>query len=499
MGKDRRKMKNKKEAICMVLIAFLSVWIGCIFFYHLGESGIQNTDEARHIVNAYEMMKSGNIWINTYRYATDYYNFKPPFSMWCIMLNFKIFGVSLFSARLYAAISMFLLYIILLCFVWRKFSAVSSLVFGISFSCLTDMFFFHSARSADADATFLLFYVISMLLIYLSEKNPKYFMWAGLSLALAFMTKCFHVMSAFAVLACYLPRLYKKLNIRDYGKFALLFLVPTGIWSVIRIRYDGFAFFAGMMGQEVTDRIKEGKDYFGYFVYLIKNPVMVLCLLVFLIGAIKFCFDLKKRYRIINLRKTVKAMIGDESYLFALWAVIPFGIYSASGAFMEWYSYVFLIPMCMILAIKLPEFFTSKTGSALGIVIAAALVICFGLQVPKTVWNLKTLKYECNVDLRADLQTLIDDRPDLKGARLYIENSRQEYKLQNEWEQNSIADAYLTGDFEPVDGGVPLFVDDQDALLVISKDLFPQYADILSGRVILVDGNDYLIFCNDFY
>lgn len=493
------KMKNKKEFIYIVLTVLLSAWVGCIFFYHLGESGIQNTDEARHIVNAYEMMKSGNIWINTYRYATDYYNFKPPFSMWCIMLNFKIFGVSLFAARLYAAISMFLLYFVLLWFLWKKFSTVASLIFGISFSCLTDMFFFHSARSADADATFLLFYVISMLLIYLSEKNPKYFMWAGLSLSLAFMTKCFHVMSAFAVLVFYFPRLYKKLNIKHYAKFALLFLVPTGIWSVIRIHYDGFAFFAGMMGQEVTDRVKEGKDYFGYLRYLIRYPVMVLCLSVFVICIISFFVSLRRRQKKMTLLETVKAIINDESYLFVLWAVISFGIYSASGAFMEWYSYVFLIPICIILAIKLPEFFTSRTGRVLGVVMVAALIICFCLQVQKTVWNLKTLKYECNVDLRADLQALAGERPDLYGARLYIENSRQEYKLQDEWEQNSIADAYLTGDFEPVDGGVPLFVDDQDALLIISKDLFPQYADILSGRVILVDGNDYLVFCNEFY
>ena len=491
--------KNKKAFVCLMLIIVISGWMGCIFFYHLGESGIQNTDEARHIVNAYEMMKSGNMWINTYRYATDYYNFKPPFSMWCIMLNFKIFGISLFSARLYAAASMFLMYALLMIFLWKKFSAASSLIFGITFSCLTDMFFFHSARSADADATFLLFYAISMLLIYMSEKNPNYFMWAGLSLSLAFMTKCFHVASALAVLIFYLPRLYKKLNIRHIIGFIILFLVPSGIWSVIRVQYDGFAFIAGMMGQEVTDRIKEGKDYFGYLFYLIVRPVIVVCLVVFVICVIRFLANFKKRRKKMTMMSVLRDIIKDECYLFVLWMIIPFGIYSISGAYMEWYSYVFLIPICIILSVKLPELFTNKTGKVIGVMAIAALLVCFGVQTRKTIWNLKTLKYECNVDLRADLQSLADKRPDLKGAMLYIENSRQEYKLQNEWEQNSIADAYLTGDFEPVDGGVPLFIDDQRALLVISKELFPQYADILSGRVILVDGNDYLIFCNEFY
>ena len=62
-----------------------------------------------------------------------------------------------------------------------------------------------------------------------------------------------------------------------------------------------------------------------------------------------------------------------------------------------------------------------------------------------------------------------------------------------------VADAYLAGDLQPINGGVPLFVEDKDALLIISKDLFETYSNTLAGRVILVDGNDYLIFSNDFY
>lgn len=132
-------------------------------------------------------------------------------------------------------------------------------------------------------------------------------------------------------------------------------------------------------------------------------------------------------------------------------------------------------------------------------IVAIFLLVGFGLSVRQEVWLLKTLSYENNTDIRNDLASLVGNYPQLKGSTIYIENSRNEYQPQNIWEQNNIADAYIQGDFEPADGGVPFFTEDEDALLIISKDLFEQYSNILSGRIILVDGNDYLIFCNEFY
>lgn len=46
------------------------------------------------------------------------------------------------------------------------------------------------------------------------------------------------------------------------------------------------------------------------------------------------------------------------------------------------------------------------------------------------------------MDLRHDLETLIERNSETKGREIYIENSRNEYKEQNVWEQNNIVDAY---------------------------------------------------------
>ena len=202
---------------------------------------------------------------------------------------------------------------------------------------------------------------------------------------------------------------------------------------------------------------------------------------------------------IINKSFSLKKLVKSRLYLFVLWAVVPFVIYSASGSFTEWYVYTCFFPVYILFAVGFSELFQVRKWTAVKVLFSVALGICVIVQARQAVIKLSTLRYTCNVDIREDMQSLIADHPEYRGSRIYLENSRQEYNLQNEWEQNCVADAYLAGDLQPINGGVPLFVEDKDALLIISKDLFEIYSNTLAGRVILVDGNDYLIFSNDFY
>jgi len=79
------------------LIAFLS-------FYKLDVKYVDPWDEARHGVNAYEMANGGSLIQSTYMRQADYYNLKPPLSMYGIMLGMAIFGNTVFALRFYAAL-----------------------------------------------------------------------------------------------------------------------------------------------------------------------------------------------------------------------------------------------------------------------------------------------------------------------------------------------------------------------------------------------------------
>lgn len=487
-----------KKAIFIVLSLLLFGWILVLCFYHLGEAGTHNWDEARHIANAYEMMTTGNWWINTYMWEPDYYNFKPPLSMWCIIGSFRLLGISSFSMRFYSALSMFLIFLLLFGFTMRNFGRRAAIIFGMIFASGTDLFFFHMARSADADALYLLMFTATMVCLYVAEKKPWFLTGFGIFLSLAFMAKCFHVAIGMAVFLCYLPRLYKKLKLKHYLGAIAGGIIPTGIWALVRFSYDGLAFFAGMLGGEVVSRVERENDYFAYLQYVITNPVIVSILIAVLIGLI--LLKTKSENEESDIKSVLSKIVGDKLYLFVLWLVIPFVVYSISGAFMEWYIYICYLPFCVIVGAVLGKASELKGKKGyLAIFLGMVPLVCLGISGKQSWENLQTLRYTCNTDIRQDLNLLIEEHPEYRGATIYIENSRNEYQPQNVWDQNCLVDAYIAGDLRPTDGGVPMFLEDKEAILIISKDLFESYSSSLAGRVILVDGTDYLIFNNEFY
>ena len=70
-------MKIFRCILYWVLLAALLTAGGFLLFTNLGEATISDCDEARHGVNAYEMMQSGDYVVTTYRGHTDYWNLKP--------------------------------------------------------------------------------------------------------------------------------------------------------------------------------------------------------------------------------------------------------------------------------------------------------------------------------------------------------------------------------------------------------------------------------------
>lgn len=490
------KNTKRKQIVFLLLFLLLASWTGILCFYHLGEAGTHNWDEARHIVNAYEMLKSKNWWISTYLYKTDYFNYKPPLSMWCIMLSFHFFGFSSFTMRLYSAVSMMLLFLLLFSFCTKQFGRKAAIIMAIIFVSGTDLFFFHMARSADADALYLFLLSAAMICLYITEKNPWFLTGVGLFLSLAFMAKCLHMAVGVAVLVCYLPRIYKKLRVKHYVVACGAAALPISTWGLVRYLYDGITFFAGMFGQEVAHRVTISNDYLGYLRYFFTNPVIIIAVAVTFVDLL----ILRRTKKNISVKDFVRKFVHSDIYLFIVWLIIPLVVYSASGAFMEWYAYTCYLPFCVIVGVVLSK--AAAIDGKRGYLAKALMfmpLIGLIISCEQSLDNLTTLKYTNNTDIRADLASLIEEHPECRGERIYIENSRNFYQPQNVWEQNCVADAYVQGDLVPIDGGVPLFVDDKEAILIISKDLFESYCNILAGRVILVDGNDYLIFDNTFY
>ena len=88
------------------VILMLSILLLAFFcFYKLDVRCVNSWDEARHGVNAYEMIQNHDYIMHTYNYQTDYWNLKPSMSFWEIVLGFKIFGYSVMGLRAMSALA----------------------------------------------------------------------------------------------------------------------------------------------------------------------------------------------------------------------------------------------------------------------------------------------------------------------------------------------------------------------------------------------------------
>lgn len=87
---------------------FFAVGVLVLAFYCfrcLDVKYVDSWDEARHGVNAYEMIQNGDYIRHTYNYQVDDWNLKPSISYWAIVLGFRLFGYSVWGLRFFSALA----------------------------------------------------------------------------------------------------------------------------------------------------------------------------------------------------------------------------------------------------------------------------------------------------------------------------------------------------------------------------------------------------------
>jgi 4-amino-4-deoxy-L-arabinose transferase-like glycosyltransferase len=177
---------NKLFVALFILLLALSA-VTC--FYALGRLPVNSWDEARHGVNAYEMMRTGNYISNTYNYVTDYWNLKPPMSFWAIILGFKLFGTGVMGLRFYSAVSMLLIILICAIFIYKQSGRLACIITTGLLATYPIFYVFHFARAGDSDALFALFLTTGTLSLYYLNKNIRFLYVNGICFALAFLLK----------------------------------------------------------------------------------------------------------------------------------------------------------------------------------------------------------------------------------------------------------------------------------------------------------------------
>ena len=305
-------------------------------------------DEARHGVNAYEMLKSGNLIVNTYKYSPDYWNVKPPLSMWQIALAYKIFGYSTFSLRFFSALYLPLIVFISMLVLKKYVGLVCSVVTGFLFA-ITGPRFPHLFKSGDPDALFVFMSFLACIFLYVAYKEKVYYLiGAGLCTAFAFLAKSMHVISLFAVIVIYLIFVLNKHEF-TFKQLVLYLLVPmalpVAIWAALRASYDGFEFFKQIFLLDVFNRVTTVvENHTGgvlFYIQVLNNVLggfmfLGITLLIFL------------GFTVDPPQKVVKKSDYAFLIIFGTMALAPFIIFTLSTTKIGWYVFPCIVGVYFI-------------------------------------------------------------------------------------------------------------------------------------------------------
>lgn len=499
----------KKNTQFVVYLMLMGLFF-CLTFLNLEQAPINNWDEARHGVSAYEMIQSNDYIKNTYRYETDLWNLKPPLSFWLITVFYRAFGYSSLALRLPSAICFSLSFVLLAFFIHKKYGFISTVSFMGLFMAYGDLFVVHLGRSGDPDALFNLLFVCVILLLFWTIGEEKKrgevgFVLAGSAASMAFLTKSFHAVAIYGIIAVYILLINEKRHFRIVANVFVISLLPIVLWMILRFSVDGFDFVGSMFGVDVVARIKQFENQtqsdnaVTLIQYLISyRPAQILlCIITVSLLVLLFYWVCVRKRSIISI------MANKEIQLYIIWLLLPSVIYQASSATATWYYYPIIISLITISAVLLGKSFECLTKSdwiskkriklvmTAGIVCVTSIALLFSVRSVGGLYENIASPFLLN-DQKA-LFTLVSRESEFAGSTAYILKNTNSYRDLDCWEQCDVLVAELAADLKCYDGGIDAFINDQESILFITKEKHNEYFELVQDYRIVSQNEDYFV------
>jgi 4-amino-4-deoxy-L-arabinose transferase-like glycosyltransferase len=449
--------KRFKTVYIIFMIQLLSMALYNVF-YGLSDFPILSWDEARHGVSAYEMLKRGNLLVNTYRSHIDYWNLKPPLSFWTTMIGYKIAGFNALGLRLFSALSSFLTIIMVAVFVLKRHGMIASFISTLSLATSTQFLINHSSRTGDADSLYVFLFTAAMLAMLQGEKNLRWLYIMGIAFSFAFLTKSWHAGNILVIFSFYLllTGLYKQFSLRNWTFLIVSLSLPIFLWVFLRFQYDGISFFKSMVSYDLLKRSSSSiEGHIGTSTFYFEVLWRFSKFWIFFLICITPIF-LYQNLSINFFKRT--------NWFYAagilLWLSIPFILYSLAETKIRWY----ILPIYPVLSIIIG----AMTGSILQ---ASKQILRFAL-VPTILYC--SLMYESEIVtfinhptpiFHVSLLQKLAGYERIKGYSLYKYHKAKMVK----WPQNAILAAELYGDLHVKNGDFEDFLQNNRGLLLIKE------------------------------
>ena len=452
------KKRIPRKSIVYVFLCFLLFGIFAVLVsINLENQVIVAYDEARHGVNAYEMIRNDDWLIHTYQGEPDHWNLKPPFSFWVIALNFKLFGYHCVAFRLHSIIAATILLLWITLWTKKRFGETASFCVLLFLIINQTLYNANFARRGEADAMHILFFTVSMLLLFDSQKDFRKLYGSAFCFGLSFMTKSYH--AALIPVLCFGFMLctggIRKLTLRRCLSLLFWALLPILPWAIARYVREGFVFFIEMFTTDVLSRATFGEGmpapWYFYADTLIRNHTVVASAALG-IGIVTWQSIEKRRFFLTKFQ-----------LLLLLWILVPLILYSFSARKINHYILPITIPLSMTGGLSFAKIFQHcrfiKVKSALALLLAAGAL--FQLT--------DLFRLVLSLDNKGSLQTTLVETLDRDldaGKHMYVQYGTG----RTVWMQNDMLRALLSGDVICIDGGIEAFLEDEEpALIVIDK------------------------------
>ncbi|HVT15956.1 MAG TPA: glycosyltransferase family 39 protein [Thermoanaerobaculia bacterium] len=333
------RFASRHYRLCALLVLAL---MACNVFLGLATSTVNDYDEARYGVSAFEMQQQRDFVVTTYAGKKELWSLKPPLGYWLMALSFSLFGGSALALRLPSALCALAAVAVTMGWAQRRFDRRLAILSGLILATTFGFLSHHGARSGDFDACLtLILLLVAVRLPGLAESPWRVLSVAAL-FACGFLLKGFAIVPMAVVAGAYVlwTGAWRRQRLVPCLAAAGLFLVITGAWALARCLADGSAdFLVRMFKEDVLARStaivdKSSSSPLGYVTALFDRfapwPLLILAA-----AGVAGRAGLRRR---------------QAAALLVLWVAIPLAIISLVRTQHHWYLDPLYPPLAMLAA-----------------------------------------------------------------------------------------------------------------------------------------------------
>lgn len=336
----------------------ISLLSATILFFNLSKGEVQPWDEGLYAYRAKSIVDY-NCWLDQTQYTLGglYSSTYPPLVPWVISLNFKIWGINLFSTRVFSVICSIILITSLAFFFSRQYS--QQLVFLLATNLLISQHWVLYSRQGTTDVPLICFIFLSVIFAIKFVESPKKsesIMFGSaftLTTFLALMTK---IVLSYLPIIIFIPLIIlkekkKALNLGIYFLLGIFFASPWYIQMYLKYGWD---FLSALFPPHLYSAVEGNVRPLGISYYLnqliVSNPIMIFGFLSLIRNFNKFNFK-----RIIEKKGWIYS-------IFYIWTLFGILIFSLAPTKLPHYT-LYMLPPLIILSLDFIDLELSKIFS----------------------------------------------------------------------------------------------------------------------------------------